>query len=458
MPTKEQQQTLLNVPIEKVKPATDNPRKRVGDVAELAQSVASAGVIEPLVVVAGKNGDYTLVAGSRRLAAAKLAKLVTVPAILRVLEDKERIEIMLAENLHREDLTPVEEAETYKRLIDDCGYTQRTLADRVGKSQPHISKRLALLQLPAPVKKEIDSGEIPVGDAIALTALKEKGAAKQIVADHKMRPFQSIESMVVQTNREHDVEQKVAAARKLAKDKGWPFIEREKVLFTDRPAALPIGKASDHYVYGGAMTWVDAKKHESEKCHAITVDREGDVIPLCNTPKNHPAPKGQQAAARETRAARLTPKEKAFEAHQKEMTLSRKEREAFAAEMLGKRLPSQVRSELIVRGLLHSANSDPVKLACKLMGLDPVEEKGYSPGSTVKNYGKALAKFAGSSAENLQRVGAAVAVSYAELALQSGYVGESGLAADYVKLLKSQGYKPSKAETTSAAGKAPQRY
>ena len=162
---------VISVALERLVAASDNPRRDVGDVSDLAASIRSVGLLEPLIVCQqGPSEPYLVVAGHRRLAAAALAGLSVVPVIVRRLTDAERTEIMVIENLQREGLAPLEEALAYRRLID-LGYSQRKLAERVGSSQATVSKRLALLNLPEAARAALDSGRITLEDAQALTKL-----------------------------------------------------------------------------------------------------------------------------------------------------------------------------------------------------------------------------------------------------------------------------------------------
>lgn len=149
---------LIELPLRSLIAAGDNPRRDLGDLSELAISIKSTGLLEPIVATPGEAGRYVIVAGHRRHAAAELAAVDTVPVYVRVMDDQERVAAMLVENLQRSDLAPLEEAGAFKRLVDEFGMPQRQLAEKVGRSQGHISKRLGLLDLPAAAQKALDSG------------------------------------------------------------------------------------------------------------------------------------------------------------------------------------------------------------------------------------------------------------------------------------------------------------
>lgn len=172
-----------------LEPNKEQPRKRFDEEAieELTESVKRYGIIEPIVVTK-KDGYYQIVAGERRWRAAKKAKLKEVPVIIKDYSDREIAEISLIENIQREDLNPIEEAQSYKKLIDDYKLTQEQLAERVSKSRTAISNTMRLLKLHKSVQKMLISGELSAGHARALLGLESQAdqakAAERIVADN----------------------------------------------------------------------------------------------------------------------------------------------------------------------------------------------------------------------------------------------------------------------------------
>ncbi len=179
--------TALEVPIENVRPGSGQPRRRFDDAAldELAASIKEKGIIQPLVVADTSDG-YELVAGERRLRAAERAGLTRVPVVIRERAgDSELLELALVENLQREDLTPLEQAGGFERLIADHGYTQEELAKRVGKSRAAVANTVRLLALPGMIKEALESGMLSEGHARALlglaTAAEQIKAARQVM-------------------------------------------------------------------------------------------------------------------------------------------------------------------------------------------------------------------------------------------------------------------------------------
>jgi ParB family transcriptional regulator, chromosome partitioning protein len=149
-----------------------NPRRSFpeADIESLAQSLREKGLIQPLLVRPLLNGTYQIVAGERRWRAAQRAGLHDVPAIVRELDDKDTLELAIVENVQRSDLTPLEEAQAYRMLMDEFGYTQQQLAESIGKSRSHIANTLRLMSLPDSVKEHIEQGTLSAGHARALVA------------------------------------------------------------------------------------------------------------------------------------------------------------------------------------------------------------------------------------------------------------------------------------------------
>lgn len=164
----------VTLPLSRLKPNRLQPRNEFDSAAlsELAASIESQGVVQPIVVTPRKGGDFTIVAGERRWRAARQAGLTEVPVVVRRVEDDgELLEMALVENLQRTDLNPVEEAEAYRRLADEFGLKQDDVARRVGKSRSQVANTLRLLALPAEVLEYLRSGQLTAGQARPLLAL-----------------------------------------------------------------------------------------------------------------------------------------------------------------------------------------------------------------------------------------------------------------------------------------------
>ena len=166
--------TMLN--INEVEPNRNQPRKNFNQKAleELAKSIEQNGIIQPILVRPMSDGSYQLIAGERRWRAARMAGLHEVPVTIREMTDVEASVFALIENLQREDLNPVEEAEGLKSLIESYEFTQEEAADRVGKSRTAVTNTLRLLKLPSPVLQMLGDGKITAGHARALLGLDEE--------------------------------------------------------------------------------------------------------------------------------------------------------------------------------------------------------------------------------------------------------------------------------------------
>ncbi len=167
---------LVHLPVEEIHPNARQPRRAFDEDAlqTLAESIKSRGVLQPIVVSPLPGGDYELVAGERRLRAAKLAGLELIPALVRDAEDWERLDLALAENMAREDLNPIEEARACALLVQDLGLTKGEVGRRVGRSRVAVSNLIRLLDLPDETLEMIEAGELSGGHGRALLLAKEQ--------------------------------------------------------------------------------------------------------------------------------------------------------------------------------------------------------------------------------------------------------------------------------------------
>ena len=172
----------LEVPIQSVKPNRRQPRSIFDDEAlqELAASIREIGILQPPVVRRVGNNEYELIMGERRLRAAKLAGLSTIPVIIRETSDNELLREALIENIHRSNLNSLEEAAAYNQMLSDFGFTHDELAKKIGKSRPVISNTLRLLNLPPSVQKKLTSGTLSMGHARALLGLSDASEIERI--------------------------------------------------------------------------------------------------------------------------------------------------------------------------------------------------------------------------------------------------------------------------------------
>ena len=176
---------ITTVPVEKIIPNRYQPRKSFDrdKLLELAESIRSKGIIQPIIVTKTEESDYELVAGERRLEAAKLAGLTEVPVIVRSVSPREQLQLALIENVQRENLNPIEEALAYRQLIDEFQMTQEQIAEIMGKDRTTVSNTLRLLKLDASIQNLLIAGTISAGHARAILSAPEQyqsGLAKKI--------------------------------------------------------------------------------------------------------------------------------------------------------------------------------------------------------------------------------------------------------------------------------------
>jgi ParB family chromosome partitioning protein len=188
IPGAEEEGGLVDVPVQAVTPNPRQPRQVFPEetLEAMARSIREVGVLQP-IVVRRVDGGYELVAGERRLRAAKIAGLATIPAIIRSTDDAESLREALIENIHRQDLGPLELASAFQELQEDLGVTQEVLAQRLGHSRPHVANTIRLLALPTEVQRLLADGSLSAGHGRALLALENDeariGLAQRIVAE-----------------------------------------------------------------------------------------------------------------------------------------------------------------------------------------------------------------------------------------------------------------------------------
>lgn len=162
------------IPLSEITANPDQPRKHFGEqeLADLVQSIQKHGVMQPITVTERSDGGYEIIAGERRFRASELAKQPTIPAIVRMVSDQEKLELALIENIQRQQLNPIEEGFAYNRLVEEFGLTQQEVADQVGKSRSAVANTLRLLGLPEEIQQALIDGRLTAGKGRALLSLK----------------------------------------------------------------------------------------------------------------------------------------------------------------------------------------------------------------------------------------------------------------------------------------------
>jgi len=178
-------QDIVQLPVDQLVPNPGQPRKNFDEteLQELADSIKTYGIIQPIIAANAGDGTYIIIAGERRTRAAKLAGLSTVPVIIRDYTDQKKLEISLIENIQRSDLNPIEEAAAFKNLMDFSNLSQDELAMRMGKNRSTVANALRLLKLPIEIQKSIEEGKVSSGHARALLSVTDEKSRDKLFRD-----------------------------------------------------------------------------------------------------------------------------------------------------------------------------------------------------------------------------------------------------------------------------------
>lgn len=414
------------IPVDLVRPAEDNVRRRPGDVKDLAASIASVGVIEPLLVCPRDDGCFTVVAGHRRLRAARQAGLVEIPCVVKELSEAERLETMIAENLARQALNPVEEAQAFFRMVE-LSVPVKDLAQRLGRSAKHITTRLALLELPAKVQTKIERGEVGLGEAASLLALKaHPDVIDRLLADEWDR--RDLNRAAVREVARIEAEAKVAAAAEQLHAAGVTIVEK-----WNRHG----GRGRQPVVLGSGHGELDVKpaKHKREPCHAAHFTRAGEIVWLCTDPARHRSGGESRVAAAATCELTAIEERAAEREAIKQRRAEDRERQSFVADLVGRRL---ARGDLVALALdqfLATATNNQARAACILLAIDEATEQ-LGAGHRI-----ALLDYASQSPSNRDRAGFALALGLGEDIVRSGDTdGRSDVGRRHLDFIVSYGW------------------
>lgn len=452
--------SVLELPLARLVPAEDNPRRDVGDVTELATSIKSVGLLEPILATPRDlaAGTYTVVAGHRRLAAAELAGLAYVPVYVKELSDQERLAAMLVENLQRTDLQPLEEAGAYRRLVDEFGMTQRDLAEKVGRSQGHVAKRLSLLKLPAAVQADVDSGGITLADASALARLGDDPDA--IARVRKISAWFTAEHGVERELERRGRQKKVAAALAAAESEGLRVVAMTQTDDYGHRYQLPKGtyRIAKSPQYGSDVLGLDPKKHETLDCHAVTIDPRGlDRIPVCTNRKNHPKAKTPDERWREQNSLARAASTGSRPTGPDPLDVAEEARLRFVRELFQRKgaVAKPAMLDAILRSVLDlGALDESGDFALIALGLAEIPDGGRSNGPLTNADGdpivavdEMLREYASRGDRELLLAAFAVALGQAETnGCTRWSMTWNDDAATYVRLLEQHGYEVTPAE------------
>ena len=218
---------IVEIPLDELRPNPYQPRQHFSDesLMELTESIKERGVFQPIIVKKSVKG-YEIIAGERRVRASRMAGLTTIPAIIRDLDDALMMEIALLENLQRENLSAIEEANAYRMMIERLGLTQEELSSKVGKSRSHITNILGLLRLPLEVQEMVNTNKLSMGHARALSKLDDDKKILQL-ANEVLANSLSVRQIEFQTGVET---KKNKIERKPVADKGLEYKYAEELL------------------------------------------------------------------------------------------------------------------------------------------------------------------------------------------------------------------------------------
>ena len=204
---------VVEIPLSELRPNPYQPRKTFEEASlqELASSISHSGVFQPIIVRKSAVKGYEIIAGERRFRASKLAGKETIPAIIREFDEEAMMQIAVLENLQREDLTPLEEAEAYEMLMKNLQLTQAQVAERLGKSRPYIANYLRLLTLPKLVKEMVQDERLSMGQARTLLGLKDKNQILKLAnrCVKESLTVRQLEQLVSAMNEKKDVKKPV---------------------------------------------------------------------------------------------------------------------------------------------------------------------------------------------------------------------------------------------------------
>lgn len=198
--------SIVEIKVTEIEPNKEQPREVFDEekLIDLAESIREHGVISPIIVRKEKNGYYKIIAGERRWRASKMAKISTIPAIIKDFEEEKAYEIALIENLQRQDLNPIEEAKGYKRLMEEFSLTQEAVSQKVSKARSQIANSLRLLNLPEKAFLLLESGKISVGHAKVLLSLENKERIEELaeLVAEKGITVRELEKLALSSKRE----------------------------------------------------------------------------------------------------------------------------------------------------------------------------------------------------------------------------------------------------------------
>jgi len=406
-----------------------NNRRTLGDLSELAASIRSLGLLQP-ILVRRENGSFHLIAGERRLAASKLAGKKEIEIKVVDQDEAARLESLLVENLHRRDIDPLEEADGYSRLID-LGLKQSEIAKKVGRSEAHVSKRLSLTGLSPLAGKLLAVGSIPIDAAIALAKHKPEHQDKAIEHVKKMyrdlanaAPYQLRElgRRAADEAKKSAMSKKKAELKKKLRQAGVTILSGAQSYSWGQPGKpCRLGAGPKNSSYSDAKhVDMTPKQHSELSCHAAAVTggdiwSEPKVVYLCTDPTSHMS---KDEAAKLKQKIRNSQRDTYAEQERRRKELREQLREAQEARLPAiQALLKQDRedlAELALAAFLRTGSADAVTY---LLGLE-IPKGSHSA--------RVLNEYCAKSDANLRRAAAALAINLGQGALGSLVESHSG--------------------------------
>ena len=359
--------TLVELPLGRLRPAPDNLRRRARTgpaFNALVASVRTAGILQPLIVTPPEaDGTHRIIAGHRRYEAAKDAGLPAVPCLVRTPTDAERVEAMLIENDHREDLSPLARASGYFRLIEH-GQTLEGVARKLGRSKRHVTEHLALLDLPKEAQEAVHAGKFPVSAAGQLARLREHPDALARLLAHPPTDWKAaVDRALGEARAAAEVARLTAQARAAGHavlEFAWHIPGNSK--------ATPIGREPGDVA-------VDLTAHRAEPCHAVAVltGRPPRAVEVCTEPARHePGGSSRLTTAQPSRWATRRAEQVAKRAATKARRQAARARRAFIQEVTGQRLPDRESRTLVNLAYLRGMSHHEAEELGALLGLTPL--------------------------------------------------------------------------------------
>ena len=419
---------LAEVPLDAISVAPGNHRQDLGDIESLAESLRRIGIVQPLTVRPRDGGGYELVAGQRRLAAARVAGLGTVPAFVQSYADTDSRKAMAAENLNRKDLSALETAAAYQELLD-LGVTGDEIAALAGTSTRHVAEHTTLLTLPKKVQRELRSGSISAEEALMLTQLTD-APERLAAALSKARDGWSLAAAVQHELHERERARKIAASQAELEKRGVAVIERPRESFSRKAKVQRLGN-------GWGCIPITQAKHAKEPCHAAFIDDySGDIAYVCTDVQRHAGVVPGVEPPEDLKAARAA---KRAEREAQKRTVETR-RAAIATHLKG-RADTREAGTHLKRVSLLGADEGTASIACELLGLTEIEDE-------YRGHALTLVKRVADHPTELSRVSLAVALARGELYARRQYMSadERTVVSEHLAYLATLGYEPTELE------------